>query len=103
MSILIQIALLALLAAGQVNYAAEGPQRRGGTPRNEITPMRFTRYEPCAEREVRCRPRILARGAIERDSAKKLSAFLASARVQDPSGMASPFVCLDSPGGDVGG
>lgn len=70
---------------------------------SDAVPMRFSRFWSCTESRPSCSPRILARGHIEADSGKKLRDFLAHERSLDPLGMSLPWICFNSPGGDLGG
>ena len=62
------------------------------------TPMTFTTFWPCTGTASFCAHRILARGAIERDSSVVFAKFLASGAPRQGG-----TICFDSPGGSVEG
>lgn len=66
-------------------------------------PMSFSVFWPCAGNASFCAPRILADGAIERDSSRKFVAFLNNARRSGDNLPPKPAVCFNSPGGDLHG
>ena len=65
--------------------------------------MAFTVFWPCAGTASFCAPRILARGAIHRDTSKVFADFLTNNQARVPLLPTTPTVCFDSPGGNVQG
>lgn len=64
--------------------------------------MRFEAFSPCLGNGSACAPQILATGVIEKDSAKKLAAFIAKPP-KDSFLPPTPTIMFDSPGGSVPG
>lgn len=68
--------------------------------------MRFLTYDPCGGGNSSfCAPRLVLKGTIEPDTAKKLDAFLGSRAAEDAyvSKKYHPYVVFDSPGGSLVG
>lgn len=66
-------------------------------------PMSFSVFWPCSGNAGFCAPRVLAEGVIERDSHRKLAAFLSNSKSHSHELPPLPAICLNSPGGDLAG
>lgn len=65
------------------------------------TPMKFKSFQPCRGSASFCGVRILASGAIEATSHRKLAEFIAKAKKDELPPLIT--IMFDSPGGDVAG
>lgn len=67
-------------------------------------PMSFSVFWPCMGTASFCAPRILAEGAIERQSHRNLVTFLSNAKARKNDFFPpKPDICFNSPGGDLAG
>jgi|GEM_PF-3520842 len=69
----------------------------------EYKPMTFETFTPCLGNGDFCGTRVLAKGRIEVDSAKKLQFFLKEQVEKDKYFNPSPTIVFDSPGGSLVG
>ena len=83
--------LLAILVTLQPSHAATD------------APMKFSTFWPCAGNASFCGTRILAQGAIQRDSGRLLAQFLSNPKGHAFQLPPRPTVVFDSPGGNVAG
>ena len=66
-------------------------------------PMTFETFSPCSGNGDICSTRVLAKGRIELDTAKRLQAFLRAKAAQDQYFSTRPPIVFDSPGGSLVG
>lgn len=66
-------------------------------------PMTFETFAPCTGNGEVCATRLLAKGRIEIDSAKRLQAYLKARAAQEQYFPTNPPIVFDSPGGSLVG